>query len=401
MLLRRVLFPLALIIGLILSTHLYAQSRTDEHVKKQEEKAKNLHVYEPKGFEKNVIRIQQWGLLSATGKGIYPYLGSAYPGGGFAGGAGFRHAFADNGFFDIHGAYSIKGYKLVNASVRLPETASGRMKTFAEAEYVDADEVRFFGIGNDSDLDNETNFSYKHKTFSITETLLLSKQFHIGGSIAYLDIETGPGNSTLVPSIEEEFSPLEVPGLVADTQYTKSNFFAEFDWRQSPGYTTRGGFYRVDWYDYNERDQGIFSFHRWDVEAVQHIPMLRANQVIALRGLASFTDLDNTEQIPFFLLPKLGGGSELRGFRDFRFRDRYRMLLTAEYRWTPSKFMDMLLFYEAGKVANNKNDLDTKNLHKCYGIGARFHTPAFTVFRVELAHSVEGTRIILSGGAAF
>jgi hypothetical protein len=401
MLLRRVLFPLTLILGFILSTHLYALSRTDEHVKKQEEKAKNLSVYQPKGFERNVIRIQKWGLLASSGKGIYPYLGSAYPGGGFAAGAGFRNGFGDTGAFDIHGAYSIKGYKLLNASIRFPDAGAGRFKTFAEAEYVDADEVRFFGIGNDSDIEDETNFAYTHKTASIAETIWLSRQFHVGGSLAYLDIETGHGESTLVPSIEEEFTPLEVPGLVADTQYTRSNIFAEFDWRQSPSYTTRGGFYRVDWYDYNERDQGIFSFHRWDVEAVQHIPMLRANQIIALRALASSTDIDNTEQIPFFLLPMLGGGKDLRGFRDFRFRDRYRMLLTAEYRWTPSKFMDMVLFYETGKVAANRHDLDLNDLHKGYGIGARFHTPAFTVFRVELAHSVEGTRLILSGGATF
>jgi len=100
-------------------------------------------------------------------------------------------------------------------------------------------------------------------------------------------------------------------------------------------------------------------------------------------------------------LPKLGGGEELRGFSNFRFRDRHRMLLTAEYRWTPSKFIDMALFYETGKVASRRSDLDFNDLHDCYGIGIRFHSPTFTAFRVEVARSVEGTRIILGAGPVF
>ena len=125
------------------------------------------------------------------------------------------------------------------------------------------------------------------------------------------------------------------------------------------------------------------------------------NQIIALRALASMTDTNGDEEIPFFLEPKLGGGEELRGFRSHRFRDRHRLLLTAEYRWTPSKFLDMAIFYEAGKVANKTGDLDFNNLHHCWGIGARFHAPAATVLRIELAHSNESTRIIFGTGLLF
>jgi hypothetical protein len=74
--------------------------------------------------------------------------------------------------------------------------------------------------------------------------------------------------------------------------------------------------------------------------------------------LVSTTDINDNDQIPFFLLPSLGGRSELRGYPNFRFTDRNRMLLTAEYRWTPSKFMDMPIFYEVGKVAAKRSDLD-------------------------------------------
>ena len=66
----------------------------------------------------------------------------------------------------------------------------------------------------------------------------------------------------------------------------------------------------------------------------QLIPLMRANWVIALRGLTTITDIDETEAIPHFMLPSLGGGKTLRGFPDFRFRDRHRLVMNAELRWT-------------------------------------------------------------------
>jgi hypothetical protein len=54
---------------------------------------------------------------------------------------------------------------------------------------------------------------------------------------------------------------------------------------RAPG-TTSGGYYRVDWWNYNELgDSNAFSFRRIDVELDQYIPILRANQILAFRGL--------------------------------------------------------------------------------------------------------------------
>jgi outer membrane translocation and assembly module TamA len=160
--------------------------------------------------------------------------------------------------------------------------------------------------------------------------------------------------------------------------------------------------YRIDYTRYSEQDLEGFDFNRIDIELDQFIPIARANWVIALRALASTTDVNDGDVVPFFLLPSLGGGSELRGYPNFRFTDRHRMLLTAEYRWTPSKFMDMAIFYEVGKVASRREDLDFEDLHDSYGIGVRFHAPRLTALRFDLAHSDEATiRFIISGGASF
>ena len=152
--------------------------------------------------------------------------------------------------------------------------------------------------------------------------------------------------------------------------------------------------YRVAHHYYADRDQ-TYSFRRFDAEAVQHIPILRENWVISLHGRLESTEGDE-DQVPFFLMPYLGGGSTLRGYRSRRFRDRNRLLLTAEYRWTPSHFVDMAVFHDMGKVAATSAELNLSDLHHSTGIGIRFHTPAATFFRVEAARGTEGLKLIFA-----
>jgi outer membrane protein assembly factor BamA len=101
------------------------------------------------------------------------------------------------------------------------------------------------------------------------------------------------------------------------------------------------------------------------------------------------------------MLPALGGGSTLRGFSSWRFRDRHSLLLQAEWRVLVNRFVDMGIFYDAGKVVSRRSDLDLDGLKKDYGIGFRFHGPAATPLRIELAKSNEGMTIVFSSKAAF
>jgi outer membrane protein assembly factor BamA len=100
--------------------------------------------------------------------------------------------------------------------------------------------------------------------------------------------------------------------------------------------------------------------------------------------------------VPFYLLPTLGGSRSLRGYDDYRFRDRNLLLLNAEYRWRVFGALDGALFYDAGKVAPRFGDLDVTNLRSSYGLGFRFHSNNTTVFRVDVGRSAEGTRLLLS-----
>ena len=387
-------------------------SREDEIAQQQAEKAKSLKPYTPSKAEKILNRVQNF--LSSP-QNFYPMIPSTYPSGGFALGAGYRRRYGDTGWFDVHGGYSILNYKMLDGTIHLPEFGDGALITDVNAHYVDATQVRYFGIGNDTPKSAETSYGFKPISFGVTEKINPTWWLGFGGGIDYVTYETREGDRSTKPSIEEVFDPVfGAPGLFTDFTYWRPRGYIEIDWRTTHNlparerprfgttYATSGGYYRVDFTRYSEQDLSGFDFNRVDAEIDQFIPLARANWVIALRGLVSTTDIDGDDQIPFFLLPSLGGGSELRGYPNFRFTDRNRMLLTAEYRWTPSKFMDMAIFYEVGKVAAKRSDLDFSDLHDSYGIGVRFHAPRLTALRFDFAHSDEATlRIIISGGASF
>ena len=138
-----------------------------------------------------------------------------------------------------------------------------------------------------------------------------------------------------------------------------------------------------------------------DAEIVQHIPLLRENWVISLHGLVQ-TTLDDDDSVPYFLLPSLGGGSTLRGYSSWRFRDRHSLLMSGEFRWIPNRLgIDMAMFYDTGKVAPRWDDLSFKGLKDDVGIGIRFHGPLSTPLRIELAKGDEGMQLVFAGSAAF
>jgi hypothetical protein len=61
----------------------------------------------------------------------------------------------------------------------------------------------------------------------------------------------------------------------------------------------------------------------------------------------------------------------------------------------------MAIFYDAGKVAGGRSDLNFKELKSDFGIEMRFHGPATTPLRLGLARGDEGWMLIFSGSAAF
>ena len=156
----------------------------------------------------------------------------------------------------------------------------------------------------------------------------------------------------------------------------------------------------MSFHDYNDNDDE-FGFQMVEYQAIQHVPILRETWVLSFRGRVQGATAKDGQETPYFMLPALGGGSSLRGYNSWRFRDRNSLLLQAEWRIPVNRYLDLAFFYDAGKVAPRMADLDLNGLNDDFGIGTRFHGPFATPLRVELAKSHEGLSFIFSTGPSF
>ena len=374
---RRLATAAAVVTMLVMAGPASAQdSRQDELAAARADKATQLHPYEPTATEQRILTIEN---VFLNERPVYPFLGSAFDGGGLAVGPGYRTRFADTGRFDAHAAWSIRNYKVADAQLTLPEFADRRVVVRLNGNWLDAPDVPFYGVGNAS-APNRTGFAYRSGSIGASARVQAARfvAFDAGMDLLAIDA-TG-------------ISPT----------YRRTRVSGEFDWRTSPEYTRRGGLYRVDWSDYHDTSNGgRAGFQRVDAEVDQFIPLLRENWVIALRAAASATDASAGNDVPYFLMPDLGGSHSLRGYPSWRFRDRNRLLFTGEYRWTAGPFVDMALFADAGKVAERVSALGLQDLKTSYGIGLTLHTMTRTITRIEIAHTREGMGVSFSFTPSF
>jgi hypothetical protein len=371
-------------------------SRTAIIAAEQAEKAKTLTPYVPNAAERTLVSLHRKFLEDPNG--LYPLFGSVYSGGGFTLGAGYRRFYGDRTHADLKGMYSFKNYKLVEVSTDSWGHAEGRLDLHARFGWRDATQIAFHGLGMNSPEDG-TNFRMKQTYFGGDFVARPIPWVVTGAGVTYEDfnLEEGTGST---PSIEQVHTPATAPGLGDNPTYLHLMATGGIDTRPSPGYARRGGYYGVTYHNYADNDDK-FSFDRLDSEIVQHIPILRENWVISLHGLLQ-TTLDDDDTVPYFLLPSLGSGSTLRGYSSWRFRDRTSLLMSGEFRWIPNRLgLDMALFYDTGKVTPRFHDLSFKGLASDVGIGVRFHGPAATPLRIELARGREGMHLVFAGSAAF
>jgi hypothetical protein len=376
-----------------------ATTREEAIEQTQAEKVKTLHPYMPGTLEGLMNRAEE--ILVNGVPRWHPFFESADYGGGFTLGVGYAHHVSPYNMLDVRGSYTILGYKRIEAELTAPRLFHRRGSLTVLGGWREATQSAFYGLGMDTSLEDRRDYDYRQPygsamvSFWPTRRLLMLRG---GVELSRWTLQRAEGAT--FPSVETIYTPQNLPGLESKTTYLHSQGTAGFDWRTSPGYSRRGGFYGVTLHDYADRNDR-FGFRELDYEAIQHIPILREAWVISLRGIARTTYSKTGQQVPFFLMPYVGSGSTLRGFTSHRFRDQNGLTLQAEWRIMVNRFMDTAFFYDTGKVAARRADLDFNDLERDFGFGVRLHGPFTTPVRVEVAKSPEGLRFIVAMHAIF
>jgi len=265
----------------------------------QREKAAHLAPHRPHRAEELLLQVRQ--TLIEQPSGFYPYFASVYSGGGFTLGEGYRRYTGDRTHWSIAGLYSIKGYKLIEATEVSPGHFSGRLDLHATAGWRDATQVAYHGLGIDSPAEGAA-YRMQQGFAGGGVTIRPHKFLSLTATAAYesYTLQDPTDDSLSV----EALARLDAPGAGADPDYVHTSVSAAFDWRPAADYARRGGQYSIARHHYGDRED-TFSFDRLDAEIVQHVPILRENWVLSFHGRLEST-LGDDDQVPYFLLPSDG-----------------------------------------------------------------------------------------------
>lgn len=362
----------------------------------QAEKAREARAYRPPFIERIIQEIDEH--LTARQVKWHPFYGHAYPGAGLTAGVGYMFHTGDYDTLDVRAAMSLNQSKRAEMEFTMPRLFARRAILTAKAGWREGREQAFFGLGTATALSDRTDFDFR-QTHAAGRLDIRPLRNHLviggGGEVSRYEQRRQAGSL-----FDQRFPVDALPGAGATVDFVQAHGTVALDWRPAAGYAQRGGAYGIGARRVFDLD-GRYSFSQVDYDIVQHIPIGREAWVLSLHGRAETTYTADGDEVPFFMLPTLGNATTLRGFANQRFRDRNSLLLSAEWRVLVNRFTDLAFFYDTGKVAARRADLDFTGLKHNYGIGLRLHSLASTPIRIELARGSEGLCVVFGSVAAF
>ncbi len=330
--------------------------------------------------------------------GFYPEFSNMVTGSGWISiGPGYRHwLFGDRAIVDASTAMSWRSYKTAQARFELPKLARSRVAVGSQVLWQDLTQVTYFGPGAAALETDRSEYRMKSTDVIGYATFRPIRSVAVVGRLGWLkspllsetagSFERGNPDTQLVFPGDAVFARVDQPN------YLHGEASVMADTRDFRSHPTNGGVYRAAFTTYSDRDTGAFSFRRYEAELAHFTPLWHPRVVLALHGWVVGSETDAGRQIPFYLMPSLGGNNTLRAYSDYRFHDRNLVVATAEARFALMTHVDLAAFVDAGNVAPRFRDL---NLDKTsYGIGLRLHTDRATFGRVDVAHGAEGWRVL-------
>ena len=374
-------------------------SRMEELQRAREEKAESLQKPQRTFLEKALHEFKERRVMERFENGVYgfhPLLGGMHTGSGFAAGT-----YVEKDGIRASAQGSLKGYQRYELRLSTPRLIHESFFGELSATHRNYPQETFFGSGKDSLEEDRTNYRLEDTNYFGRFGYRASKHVKAGFHGGWLETNVARGASNRVQSIEQVFGNDQAPGIDNQPNYVQTGAFLEIDYRDEPNNPRSGGRYTALWTSFNDLKLGEYDFGQYDVEVNQYFPFLNERRVFAIRGKTTLTRTAPGHKVPFFMQRTLGGADDLRGFREYRFRDNNIVVLNAEYRWEAFSGLDLALFVDAGQVAAKPTDIDFADLQKSYGFGFRFNTAKNVFVRMDVGLSKEGRQVFLKFSHVF
>ena len=265
---------------------------------------------------------------------------------------------------------------------------------------------RFYGIGNNSRLARQTNYTDQQKYIQTTVGFNFNHTWQLGYTFRARTVKISPGHLAGVPSIEDLY-PTTV--IRAQRQEILNRLLLTYDTRDDVVVPTHG----AEWVLYGgaASSAGMINSSLYSELGIdgRNFWSMPGDAVLAFHlALRYMPRTDRTRNIPFWALSSiggdqaiLGGDQPLRGFGPGRFRDRNSSSFSVEYRQRLTSFnafstrvsLEVAPFVEVGRVFSSFSTNPLSALHKVGGVGVRGIALPFVVGYVDVGYGSEGTTV--------
>jgi len=255
----------------------------------------------------------------------------------------------------------------------------------------------FYGVGIESDYDNESNYTREQSFAEANLGHFLLDELKLEGRIGYETINTSAGNEEYGLSTTDLYNSQTLPGLSDQADLVHAEVGVVIDTKDRPGNPTKGFDVILSGGAYTEIGNNRFGYWHSNFDITRYIHLFY-DRVIAVRLAAQRNDPMQDRTIPFYNLAELGETETIRGFKRGRFRDRDMILGSLEYRWPVWRSweeygVDFLIFGDAGQVSNDLFEgVYIDDFKTGVGGGLRFWGRAGLILRIEAGHSENGWR---------
>jgi hypothetical protein len=330
---------------------------------------------------------------------------------GFGGGVRIEHP----SFLGPRNALRLNAVLTINGDTRLTSGAIFRGEHRNELEVGVGLRVRpnarFFGIGPNSLASNQSFYKQQYAWAGGEIRHHVAGSFYVEGEAM---LSTSYADTTTLDKIASEdriqnvFPVQFLPGFGQRSTGLGFGLSLYLDTAPDLGRPGGGGIYRAKGYFFTDVDNTNISFWNFRADLQQFIPLWNSKQTLAVRAYGSWIESIGGDPVPFQRLMSNDDPDELRGYKDFRWRDRGYLAASFEYRWpiwvvsqVDGFGLDFYLLSDVGQVFGETDQIAWDNLTFSYGLGLRaISTPGF-LGRLEVAWSDEETVIRFVGSQDF
>ncbi len=317
---------------------------------------------------------------------------------GFGGGLAVRHtAFLGEGNeLKARVFATVNGDQKVTLGLRFPIAAVGELQL--GAGFRDRANARYFGIGPETHFFDLSYYRQRMWWAGGSYAHTLTGDLYGVGGVIFNGVGAAEPDDDFHPWITERYGDDLPFGFGFRSEGFTAGLGLIHEDAPVDGRPTRGGVRRAIVTYFHSTSQDDTRYWQYRGELQQFIPLWFPYHTLALRGFVSWMDPVGDREIPFQRLMFNDDPDLLRGFNDYRWRDRGLAVLSAEYRFPLWAYqyphgsgMDLYFLADVGQVFAEFNQITADNLTFSYGIGVRLLSSRGFILRLEWSRSNEGS----------